>query len=83
MPTNPMPSSPQSENMFGNNQDIDELIKNIDRQIAAIEEEERREKEKNKETQTSVEEKPIENINNNNIINNIKYLIFLIKSLQS
>ena len=31
---------------FGSNQDIDELIRNIDKQIAAIEEEERKEKEK-------------------------------------
>ena len=67
-PSNPGPQPnmpPQSGNPFGSNQDIDELIRNIDKQIAAIEEEERREKEKNKETQTSVEEKPIENINDN------------------
>ena len=60
MPSNSNPSIPQSSSPFGGNQDIDELIRNIDKQIAAIEEEERREKEKNKETPTSVEEKPIE-----------------------
>ena len=60
MPSNPNPSMPQPSSPFGSNQDIDELIRNIDKQIAAIEEEERREKEKNKETPTSVEEKPIE-----------------------
>ena len=58
-PTPAGPSNPSG--MFNNNQDIDELIKNIDKQIAAIEEEERKEKEKNKETQASVEEKPVEN----------------------
>ena len=57
MPSNPgMPS--QSENIFGGNQDIDELIRNIDKQIAAIEEEERREKEKNSGTQENVEKEP-------------------------
>ena len=60
MPSNPNPSIPQSSSPFGSNQDIDELIRNIDKQIAAIEEEERREKEKNKETPTSVEEKTVE-----------------------
>ena len=43
---------------FGGNQDIDELIRNIDKQIAAIEEEERREKEKNSGTQENVEKEP-------------------------
>ena len=61
MPSNDPGSLPGgSGNIFGGNQDIDELIKNIDKQIAAIEEEERKEKEKNKETQASVEEIPIE-----------------------
>ena len=64
-PYGPMPSNsnspmPQPSSPFGSNQDIDELIRNIDKQIAAIEEEERREKEKNKETPTSVEEKTVE-----------------------
>ena len=60
MPSNSNPSIPQSSSPFGGNQDIDELIRNIDKQIAAIEEEERREKEKNKGTPTSVEEKTAE-----------------------
>ena len=42
-------SSTPNNNPYNGNQDIDELIKNIDKQIAAIEEEERKEKEKNKE----------------------------------
>lgn len=57
-PNPPMP--PQSGSPFGSNQDIDELIRNIDKQIAAIEEEERKEKEKKQGTPTSVEEKPVE-----------------------
>ena len=68
MPSNNqgIPSTPRENgNLFNNNQDIDELIRNIDKQIAAIEEEERKEKEKNKETQARVDEnsaeiKPIE-----------------------
>ncbi len=44
MPQNPMPHP--NANPFGTEQDIDELIKNIDKQIAAIEEEERKEKER-------------------------------------
>ena len=56
MPSGPsMP--PQTDNIFGNGQDIDELIRNIDRQIAAIEEEERKEKEKNGEITEKVDEK--------------------------
>ena len=54
--------TPPRDNMFNNSQDIDELIKNIDKQIAAIEEEERREREKKQETPASVEEKPAETI---------------------
>ena len=61
----PMPSdepSPSSASPFGSNQDIDELIRNIDKQIAAIEEEERKEKEKKQGTPASVEEKPVETV---------------------
>ena len=68
-PFGPMPSNPgmpsQSDNIFGNNQDIDELIRNIDKQIAAIEEEERKEKEKQQETQESVTTEPVTAINEN------------------
>ena len=64
MPSNPgMPSSGQSDNIFGNGQDIDELIRNIDKQIAAIEEEERKEKEKNAGTPEKVEEQSIDKSN--------------------
>ena len=64
MPGNPgMPSSGQSDNIFGNGQDIDELIRNIDKQIAAIEEEERKEKEKNAGTPEKVEEQSIDKSN--------------------
>ncbi len=53
-----MPS--QSDSMFGSGQDIDELIRNIDKQIAAIEEEERKEKEKKGETPEKVEENSLD-----------------------
>jgi len=46
MPSNPMSNPNAGTSPFGSNQDIDELIRNIDKQIAAIEEEERKEKEK-------------------------------------
>ena len=61
-----MPSG--SDNMFGSNQDIDELIRNIDKQIAAIEEEERKEKEKNSGTPEKVEEKPIDTASLSDIV---------------
>jgi hypothetical protein len=61
-----MPSG--SDNMFGSNQDIDELIRNIDKQIAAIEEEERKEKEKNGGTPEKVEEKPIDTASLSDIV---------------
>ena len=53
MGPSPMPNNNQSP--FGNNQDIDELIRNIDKQIAAIEEEERKEKEKQAKENTAQE----------------------------
>ena len=56
----------QSDNPFNSNQDIDELIRNIDKQIAAIEEEERKEKEKQKGTQESVAETPVTTIEETN-----------------
>ena len=56
MGPSPMPNNNQSP--FGNNQDIDELIRNIDKQIAAIEEEERKEKEKQAKENT-VQETPV------------------------
>ena len=43
---NPFGSQPSPSNMFNSEQDIDELIKSIDRQIAALEAEEKANKEK-------------------------------------
>ena len=56
------PSNPGS--LFGGEQDIDEIIKNIDRQIAALEAEEKASKEKEereKQTQETVVQQSVEN----------------------
>ncbi|MBR3116282.1 MAG: type IV secretory system conjugative DNA transfer family protein [Bacilli bacterium] len=68
------PTSPSGTSLFGGEQDIDEIIKNIDKQIAALEAEEKANKEKEEaakveekveipekvETPVAVEEKPVE-----------------------
>ena len=61
------PSMPAPGNMFNSEQDIDELIKSIDKQIAALEAEEKANKakeaakeDKKVETPEKVEEKPVE-----------------------
>ena len=62
----PSGGGPTGGSMFGGEQDIDEIIKNIDKQIAALEAEEKANKEKEEreqeiktETPETVEEKPI------------------------
>ncbi len=79
MPPYGMPNPPSipenSGNLFNNNQDIDELIKNIDKQIAAIEEEERKEKEKKETISTDkLEEKnDVEKITDMEVENDLTF----------
>ena len=72
MAPNPMSNSNVGPSPFGNNQDIDELIRNIDKQIAAIEEEERKEKEKQA-NETEVKEEQPEKITDYEVQNDIEF----------